>query len=308
MQIGLDIVDFGHSVAYRSPRVAVDDIVAAEGEGFASAWLPLLGGGPDPLTVCAGAARSTDRIRVATGVLRIWGQHPVELARAASSAAAFCAGRLVLGVGVSHRGIVERTYGSRYTRPAAQLREYLTVLRALLVDGHVDFEGEFVTARAELDRRDSPAVPLAAAAGGTRMLTVAAELADIVVTTMDGLRTLATHTLPTLGEAAAAAERTAPLVAVAVTVCVTDRPDEAREYIDEVLVGYAANPDYRAMLDLEGVDRPSGIAVIGDEEAVIADLERYFACGVGEVIASVKTATPDDHRRTRRLLGGLCAG
>src|SRR5438105_15924242 len=102
-QISLDVVDLSSGVSARSLPSAVADIAAAEVQGFGSAWVPLLGAGPDPLVICGAAAVATSRIRLATGVLRTWGHHPVELARAAASTAAVCGGRLVLGVGVSHR-------------------------------------------------------------------------------------------------------------------------------------------------------------------------------------------------------------
>src|SRR5438128_7093046 len=109
--IGLDVVDFSHGVAARPVLEAVDDIATAEREGFASVWVPVLSGGPDPLVVCVGAASRTTRMRLATGVIRTWAHHPVELARLAASAAVLCGGRLVLGVGVSHKPTVEANYG-----------------------------------------------------------------------------------------------------------------------------------------------------------------------------------------------------
>jgi 5,10-methylenetetrahydromethanopterin reductase len=305
VRIGLDIVDLTAGVVPRRAIAAVDDVSQAEQQGFVSAWIPQLLGGPDPLAVCAIAAAATRWITLATGVVRIWGHHPVELARAASTVAAAADGRLVLGVGTSHRNIVEQTYGQRFDRPLLHLREYLFVLRSLLTEGRVNFRGETLRAGAQLDVTDHARIPIAVAAGGPKMLATAAEYADIVVTNMVGLRTLETHTVPVVESSAAHAGRSRPDVATVVTICVTARRDVTCDHIDKTLAGYAANPDYRTMLDREGVQRPSDIAIVGDEETVASGLTRYRDAGAGEIVASVKAANPSDETRTRVFLGHM---
>ena len=305
LTVGLDIVDFSEGVSSRRLPAAVDDIAIAEDQGFATAWIPLLGGGPDPLAVCAAASSRTRRIRLATGVLRTWGHHPVELARAAASVATLCEGRLVLGVGVSHRPIVEAVYGQSFSRPAAHLREYLAILAGLLRQGEVDFRGEVFSAQATLDLTGVPPVAIAAAAGGPQMLAAAAELSDMVVTNMVGPRSLASHTVPVVRQAADRAGRRPPRLAAAVTVCVTEDRRGAALFVDETLQAYARNPDYRAMLDREGVGRPSDIAIIGDERSVRTKLESLREVGADEIIASIKAPHPTDEDRTRRFLGSL---
>lgn len=304
LAIGLDIVDFDSGVIPRPVGDALDDIVRGESEGFRSAWVPLLDGGPDPLAVCGAAATRTNGIRLVTGVMRISGHHPLELARLAATVAATTSGRLTLGVGVSHATTVRHTYGTSSEGPALSMFEYLTILRSLLRDGFVDFEGRVFTARGSIDRAERLHVPIAVAAGGPRMLEVAGRLADVVVTNMAGLRTLESYTLPAVREAASSVGGAAT-VAAAVAVSVTDRPDLSRQRIDEVLASYAANPDYRAMLDREGVERPSEIAVVGDEAFVTARLANYEEIGLSELVASVKTIDAADEYRTRTLLGQL---
>lgn len=302
LRVGLDIVDFTHGVAASTVPEAVSDIAAAEAMGYHRAWVPLLGGGPDPLVVCAAAASRSERIGLATGVLRTWAHHPVELARAALTLAQASQGRFTLGVGVSHRPVVESTYGYRYAQPAAHLGEYLTVLAALLRKGQVDFKGSAWTARAELDLGNLPPVRIAAAAGGPLMLAAAAEIADVVITNMAGPRTLVEHTLPAIRKVRRP-EADAPSLAVAVTICVTDTPGVAR-FIDELLADYAANPDYRAMLNREGAERPSQIAVIGTEQQVRARLAALHQLGVDEVIASIKAPSPEEEAWTRQVVPG----
>ena len=65
-----------------------------------------------------------------------------------------------------------------------------------------------------------------------------------------------------------------PRVVASVPVSVTDRADEVRASISEILVGYDTLPSYRAVLDREGAARAGDVAVIGDEDEVRAGLAR----------------------------------
>jgi alkanesulfonate monooxygenase SsuD/methylene tetrahydromethanopterin reductase-like flavin-dependent oxidoreductase (luciferase family) len=69
--------------------------------------------------------------------------------------------------------------------------------------------------------------PVLVAALGLVMLRTAGELADGTVTWMTGPRTLASHIVPTIARAAAAAGRPDPRVVAGLVVCVTG--DEAQE-------------------------------------------------------------------------------
>ena len=66
-------------------------------------------------------------------------RHPLALAQQAATAQAFCGGRLTLGVGVSHRPVIEGLHGLPYAAPAAHMREYLSVLGPLLRGEEVHF-------------------------------------------------------------------------------------------------------------------------------------------------------------------------
>jgi hypothetical protein len=72
MQIGLDIADLASGVRSRAPQAALGDVARAEATGLNTAWVPVLGGGPDPVAVCALAAGAGQRIELAAGVVRIW--------------------------------------------------------------------------------------------------------------------------------------------------------------------------------------------------------------------------------------------
>jgi len=52
--------------------------------------------------------------------------------------------RFRLGIGHSHRFIIENMYGLQHSRPLAYLREYVEVLRTALRDGNVDHQSSIM--------------------------------------------------------------------------------------------------------------------------------------------------------------------
>ena len=74
--------------------------------------------------------------------------------------------------GVSHRILVEGSWGLSFDRPVAYLSEYLDALLPLLNERRVSVVGERVSAHSELDI-DSPPCPVFIAALGARMLELA---------------------------------------------------------------------------------------------------------------------------------------
>ena len=89
------------------------------------------------------AGTQTSSIELRVGIVPTHPRHPLALAQQAATAQASCGGRLTLGVGVSHRPVIEGMHGLSYDRPAAHMREYLSVLTPLLRDGLVTYRGEF---------------------------------------------------------------------------------------------------------------------------------------------------------------------
>ena len=125
-----------------APADVVEDARRAEDEGFATAWTVHMSRAYDALTTLAVAGVQTARIELGVGVVPTYPRHPLALAQQAVTAQTFCGGRLTLGVGVSHRPVIEGLHGLPYAAPAAHMREYLTVLGPLLRGEPVTFGGE----------------------------------------------------------------------------------------------------------------------------------------------------------------------
>src|SRR5580704_14306019 len=122
-----------------------DDIQRAADDGFASAWLPNIFG-LDALTALAVAGRGTGGIELGTAVVPTYPRHPAALAQQALTVALALEGRLTLGIGLSHKIVIDDMYGYSFDRPARHMSEYLSVLLPLLDGETASFEGETMRA------------------------------------------------------------------------------------------------------------------------------------------------------------------
>lgn len=193
----------------------------------------------DAITVAAIAGRAAPGIETGTAITTTYPRHPIALASQAVTAQALTGGRFTLGIGPSHRSIVQDAFGYSYDRPARHTEEYLTALRPLLRGEEVDFHGETLTAVGQVDAPGATPPSVLISALGPVMLRIAGELADGTVTTWVTAQGVAEHIVPGLTKAAEAAGRPAPRVAVGTVMALTGDPDGARERLAEQL-GFAA--------------------------------------------------------------------
>ncbi|GAA1876494.1 LLM class F420-dependent oxidoreductase [Actinomadura bangladeshensis] len=282
-----------------------DDVRRAADDGFPSAWISQIFG-VDALMALAVAGRGVPEIELGTAVVPTYPRHPAVLAQQARTAALALEGRLTLGIGLSHKVVIEDMYGYDYGRPLRHMDEYLSVLLPLLNGENASFKGETLQGDIGLSVPNEGRVPVLLAALGPKMLKLAAERADGTVLWMTGPVTVRDHVAPTITAAAEAAGRDAPRVVCALPTCVTSDPERAREQAARTFEIYGSLPSYRAMMDREGVDGPADLAVVGDEDTVAAKLEELAAAGVTDFVAA-EYATGEDRERTRRFLTSAAA-
>ncbi|MBV9661041.1 MAG: TIGR03564 family F420-dependent LLM class oxidoreductase [Acidimicrobiales bacterium] len=252
----------------------------------------------DPLVALTAVAREIPELPVGTAITLTYSRHPLSLAAQALSAQAATGNRLTLGIGLSHRPIVEGQYGYSFRRPASHLRDYLTVLGPVLGGQPVDYQGTTLRAAGTVTVNGAEPPPVLVSALGPRMLQVAGELADGTITNRVGPKTLAEHIVPTITAAARAADRPAPRVLAMVMVAVTDNPSEVREHAARHFSLAGQLPSYRAMLDREGADGVADMIIAGDLRTVETRLQRMVDAGVSEFVAS---PLGSDTERTRTI-------
>jgi 5,10-methylenetetrahydromethanopterin reductase len=301
MQIG---IFGGAAVDSGSIDTIVADARTAADQGFASYWLPQIFG-VDALTTLAIVGREVPGIGLGTAVVPTYPRHPMMLAAQARTVQAATGSRLTLGIGLSHKIVIENMLGYSFAKPGTHMREYLSILMPLIRGEAVDFDGDDLHAHLALSPIDGDPAPVLVAALGTKMLEHAGSLADGTILWMTGPGTVESHTVPTITKAAEAAGRPAPRVAAGVPVCVTSDVDGTKARAAKVYAVYGTLPSYRAMLDAEGIAGPEDLAVIGDEATVAAGLRRFADAGVTELAASEFGGTADERTRTRALLQSL---
>jgi 5,10-methylenetetrahydromethanopterin reductase len=273
--------------------------------GLASAWAVQIFA-YDSLTLLGVVGAQVPRIELGTAVVPVHSRHPQVMAQQALTVQAATGGRLALGIGLSHKVVIEGLWGMSYERPARYLREYLAALVPMVSGSTAEVHGEVVTAvtYAPLEVPEAPPPQVLVAALGPTMLRLAGRLTDGTITWMTGVSTVASHVVPTISGAAAEAGRPAPRIAVALPVSLTADAERAKAWIDETYALYATLPSYRAMLEREGATAPSDIAVVGDEATVRDGLRRLADAGSTDFLAA-PSGSAEERRRTVDLLEAI---
>ena len=295
---------FGGAVNEGSLDEVVAEAAAVERDGFAAYWVPHIFG-HDALTALAVVGMTVPRIELGTSVVPTFPRHPHAIAQQAHTVAAACGNRLTLGIGLSHKIVIEDMFGLSYDKPVRHLREYLKVLEPLSRNEPANFDGEMYRVHAAITAKGSDGFSVVVAALGEQMLRVTAALADGTLTWCTGPVTLAAHTIPTITRAAEEFGRPAPRVIAALPVCVTADTEGASARAAKTFAAYGALPSYRAMLDREGVAGPADIAIIGSAAQVQDRVAALAGIGVTDFAAVEFGATPDEIGETREALKGL---
>jgi probable F420-dependent oxidoreductase len=158
---------------------------AAEDVGFDTLWLGdhLLyryGDGStrgpwEVWTMLSALAASTSRIRLGPLVAATAFHVPPMLAKLAATVDEISGGRLILGLGAGWNETEFRAFGFPFDHRISRFEEAFTIIRTLLREGAIDFDGRFFQAR-DCELRPKPArpggPPLMVGSVGPRMLEI----------------------------------------------------------------------------------------------------------------------------------------
>jgi alkanesulfonate monooxygenase SsuD/methylene tetrahydromethanopterin reductase-like flavin-dependent oxidoreductase (luciferase family) len=252
----------------------VADVVAqaqqAEAEGFATFAIPNVFQ-LDAIGALTVAGHATSRIRLVSAVVPTYPRHPAAMAQQALTAASASNNRFTLGIGLSHRDLIEGLYGYSFDKPARHMREYLSVLLPLLGGGPVTGESGSYTFRGQLNVPVDP-VPCVIAAMGPVMLGLAGELTAGTLLFLTGANGV--------------------------------DPAAAREVAAKEYASAGNRPSYRAMLDASGLEGPGDSAIVGSEADVERGLRELAEAGATQFNA-VFYGDAATVGRTRTLLSEL---
>ena len=292
------------------PSIALlKEIQQAEELGIAAVWMATLPTGPDPLTLFAGAGVLTQDILLGSCIVPTFPRHPVVMAQQAQVISQLAPGRFRLGVGPSHRPIIQETFGLNFHAPLGHLSEYLRILKTLLQEGSVDFDGDYYRAHGRIA---SPVdVPVMASALQAKSFELCGAEADGAISWVCPGAYLRDVALPAMKAGAETAGRPVPPLIAHAPVCVHDNPDEVRAAIREQ-VSNPGLPFYQRMFAAAGFPEASkggwsdamidATAVWGNESQVMEKLDGLFALGATEILASLVTAGSDRNESLERTL------
>jgi alkanesulfonate monooxygenase SsuD/methylene tetrahydromethanopterin reductase-like flavin-dependent oxidoreductase (luciferase family) len=126
-------------------------------------------------TSLAGLAEATDRIALGPLVAATAFHAPAMLAKLASTVDEISGGRLILGLGAGWNETEFRAFGFPFGERVSRFEEAFTIVRTLLQEGRIDFDGRFHQAR-DAELKPTPArpggPPLLIGSSGERMLRI----------------------------------------------------------------------------------------------------------------------------------------
>jgi probable F420-dependent oxidoreductase len=129
--------------------------------GYCALWIPE-SRGRNALVFSSWLLARTQHLIVATGIANIYARDPMAMANGQRALAEQSDGRFLLGVGVSHRPMVQGVRGHTYGRPVATMRRYLQAMREAPYQAPTPAEKPLTIV----------------AALGPKMMALSAELAD----------------------------------------------------------------------------------------------------------------------------------
>lgn len=262
----------------------------------------------DGFMTLAAYASGTSTISLGTGVVPAFPRHPVSLAQEAVTLDELSGGRLIVGLGTSHRITMESWYGLDMSKPLSQLKEYVSILRTLFREGRVEHHGDFYNVNfGFMGYEARPELPIYISGLSPNTLRFAGEAADglILWACMPSyIRDVVVPNVRAGEEKAGRAPGSCEIVAAVPAALATD-VEAARNALRRDFLTYMNLPFYRVAIEGAGFadeiaafdaalktgDMPGAQAAmsdrmlehfagIGDAATVKAKLAEYRAAGV----------------------------
>jgi alkanesulfonate monooxygenase SsuD/methylene tetrahydromethanopterin reductase-like flavin-dependent oxidoreductase (luciferase family) len=128
--MGFDSVWYVDHLIYREGLTTLDQ------QGLWECW-----------SILAGLAASTSRVELGPLVTPTIFRNPALFAKMVDTVEEISGGRLILGLGAGYHKPEYDAFGYPYDHRASRFEEAFTIIRTLLREGKIDFEGEYYSAR-----------------------------------------------------------------------------------------------------------------------------------------------------------------
>jgi len=310
-------ISLGVAVFEPDAASTLNTVIRAERAGIDAVWLPTVPMAFDPMTLLGTIAACTNRIAIGTGIVPTYPRHPAVLVSQVLAVAPFARDRLRIGIGSSHPFIVAGMLGVPFEPPVAHLREYVAVMRGLLEQGKVDFDGKYYRVHAQLAGAPTR-VPIPISALRARMFRLAGEIADGAVAAWCPIPYLLGTALPELERGARAAGRRRPPLVANVPVVWSSDGAAVRAAARAALGMYLIAPAYVEMFQAAGFAIPDSrvppdslidsLFVWGSAAQIADRLRAIRRAGVDELMVTLHPASDPEKELAEAFhtLGALC--
>lgn len=301
----------GTAIFPPTAQKVINSIKLAEEMDVPMIWVPSWPIGPDGFHIVTAAATQTSNIGLATGITISYPRHPLTVANEALVMAELAPQRFRLGIGASHKTAIEGIYGLDFAKPIGHLREYITILRNFLWEGHVDFSGEYYNVHAELPPMiEPPRIPIVLAAVRRNMLRLAGEVSDGALAIWSPLPYIQNVALPALEEGARNVNRPRPRMIANFTIMLEHDFGVVRQHAQAAFDVYRNFPTYAKLFQEAGFPLKSDgqlsdeliheLYFYGDEDTIRARLYAMYEGGVDELLVAISPVN-DPVQEQKRL-------
>ncbi|HEY6534518.1 MAG TPA: LLM class flavin-dependent oxidoreductase [Candidatus Nitrosocosmicus sp.] len=299
---------------------AVTSITTAEGSGVRQIWMTQSPFSPDTITICATAAAKTSTIRMGTAIVPAYPRHPLALAQQALAMNDIAPGRFRLGIGPSHRPLMEGIYGLPHKKPLSYMREYFQILRSVLSEGKVNHHGHFFNVVATMPRTSK--IPLLISTLGEKAFLLAGEISDGALSWLCPIPYLLKTGLPALRRASSSNERSEPPLVAHVLVALSEDGTLILEKGHQLLSYYSKLPFYAKMFtdagfpiitsdDRDKTNVPDSLVkslvISGNELTIAAKFKELLSTGLSELMVTIVPILDmqAEQKQLMNLIGGL---
>ena len=316
----MNIQKIGIASNSNSVNETVLEIKKLDELGIHATWLTTGGTAPDAVTIFAAAASRTNNILLGTSIIPTWPRHPVTAVQQIQVLDQIAPGRFRFGVGPSHKEPMQKIFNADFKAPITHLREYLTVVRTLLNEGSIKFEGRYFQVQADIPAMHS-FVPVMASALRPASFELCGELSDGAISWLCPLTYLRDVALPALENGAAKAGRSAPPLIAHVALCVCDDIERAITAFKKQFNRYASIPFYQSMLEFSGFPEAAegnlshamvdSVLIAGNELSVEKKLQGILEYGFAELLISIVEIdgkNPESRERTLSFIRSVSLG
>ena len=313
-----------------SPTEVVECVQLAEELGYKSAWMTE-GHGGDPFSILTACALATNKILLGTSITSVFVRSAPTIAMGAASVDYFSKRRFILGLGSSHKVQVEPEHGLAFSQPVQRLRECVEIVRRLLHDGDVSYNGSVFNIE-KFDLWFKPfrrEIPIYLAGLFPRMLEICGEIAQGALLTVCSIEHAATAVESVaLGARRAGKDPQDVDVATLLPCSISASREKAGDLMRTTIVGYVARfPRYRKLMaeagfaqEIEAVREASRrgdteqalelvptaliekIALIGTPEECRQRLQLYRHAGIKLPIIWPRVTETDAKRQTMEVI------